>query len=135
MLGEHVHGVGQERRCLYTDISALFVMAKGNERTVSLAANNKLMSWSRITVTSTGGERQSVRSQRRITIVTVRKMLQERALIVRDLLSFLGYLAFVFHGTLDERGDPSLDDIPILLGSVAERFKERPEPTLDAPFQ
>jgi len=47
-------------------------------------------------------------SQRRITIITVRKGLQERALVALDLLSFLGHLAFTFHGTLDERGDPSL---------------------------
>ena len=63
----------------------------------------------------------------------MREVLQECALIVRDSQSFLGHLAFVFNGTLDERGNPSLDDIPVLLGSVSERFKERPETTLDAP--
>jgi len=74
-------------------------------------------------------------SQRLITIITVRKVLQERALVVLDLLSFLGHLALVFHGTLNERGDPPLDDIPVLLGFITERFKDRPESTLDTPHQ
>lgn len=56
MLGEHIDGVGQERRRLDADVSALSAVAEGNGRTVSLAANNRLMSWSRIRVTSAGGE-------------------------------------------------------------------------------
>jgi len=73
--------------------------------------------------------------QRRITIIAVCKVFQECALITLDLLSFLGHLALIFHGTLNERGNPSLDNISVLLGSITERFKERPESTPDAPLQ
>ena len=62
-------------------------------------------------------------------------MLQECALVILDWLSFLRHLALVFQCTLNERGDPFLDDIPVLLGCVAERFKERPESTPDAPLE
>jgi hypothetical protein len=51
------------------------------------------------------------------------------------LLTFLGHLALVFQRTLDERGNPRLKDIPVLLGPIAERFKERPEFTETTPFE
>ena len=73
--------------------------------------------------------------QQPITIKTVRKVLQKCALVILDLLSFLGHLALVFQRTLNERGDPFFDYIPVLLGPVAERFKERPESTPNAPLE
>ena len=62
-------------------------------------------------------------------------MFQECTLLVLDLLSFLGHLALVFQRTFNQRSNPLLDDIPVLLGSITERFKEGPEPTSDAPLK
>ena len=88
-----------------------------------------------MTVASAGRERRRMGLGRRITIETVRKVLQECALVILDLLSFLRHLALVFQCTLNERGNPLLDNIPILLGSITERFKEWPESTPNAPFE
>ena len=41
----------------------------------------------------------------------------------------------MFQRPLDERGDPRLEDIPIFLGPIAKRFKERPEPTENTPLE
>ena len=41
----------------------------------------------------------------------------------------------MFQCTLNKRGYPFLDDISVLLGLIAEKFKEWPEPTLNAPLQ
>ena len=36
---------------------------------------------------------------------------------------------------LDQRSNPFFDDIPVLLGSVTERLKERPESTPKTPLE
>ena len=41
----------------------------------------------------------------------------------------------MFQRTLNERGNPFLDDIPILLGLVTKELKEWPETTLDASLE
>lgn len=41
----------------------------------------------------------------------------------------------MFQRTLDERSNPLLEDIPVLLGPITERFKQRPESTAIAPFE
>jgi len=71
----------------------------------------------------------------RITIKAVCEVLQQRALVVLDSLSLLRHLALVFQCTLDQRSNPLLDDIPVLLGFVTERFKERPESTPNTPIE
>jgi len=86
-------------------------------------------------VASAEGEERRMTPERRITIETVRKVLQECTLVILDFLSFLRHLALVFQCTVNEGGDPFLDDITVLLGSITERFKERPESTPDAPFE
>ena len=88
-----------------------------------------------MTVASTEGEQQNKTPRRWITIKAAYKVFQECTLVILDLLSFLRHLALVFQCTLDERGDPFLDDISVLLGCVTERFKERPESTPDAPLE
>ena len=62
-------------------------------------------------------------------------MFQECTLLVLDLLSFLRHLALVFQRTFNQRSNPLLNDIPVLLGSITERFKQGPEPTSDAPLK
>ena len=134
MLSEHIDCVGQERRCLHTVIRAFSTATEEGERTVSLEANNRLMSWSRMIAMSGGRVNKSMVPGLRITIKTVCNVLQERALVVLDLLSFLGHLALVFQCTLDQRSNPFFDNIPVLLGSITERFKERPESTPGTPL-
>jgi len=63
------------------------------------------------------------------------KVLQEGALVVLDLLSFLGHLALVFQRTLNQRSNPFLDNVPVLLGPITKRFKEGPESTPNAPLE
>jgi len=76
VLGEHIDGVGQERRRLHTAISPFSTAAEEGERTVSLAANSRLMSWSRMIVASGGGSKQKYEIGLRITIKTVCEVLQ-----------------------------------------------------------
>ena len=41
----------------------------------------------------------------------------------------------MFQGTLDERGNPLLEDIPILFRPITERLEERPEVTMKVSFE
>ena len=88
-----------------------------------------------MTVASTRGKQRSAALKWWITIETVRKVLQERALVILDLLSFLRHLVLVFKCTLNERGNPFLDDITVLLGFITERFEKRPESTPNASYE
>ena len=50
-------------------------------------------------------------------------------------MSLLRHLALVFQCTLDQWSNPFFDNIPVLLGFVTERFKERPESTPNVPLE
>ena len=69
----------------------------------------------------------------RITIELVRKIFQKGRLVTIDLLSFLGHPALVFECTLNQRSDPTLDDVSMFLASITERLEEWPESTHNAP--
>lgn len=50
-------------------------------------------------------------------------------------MSLLRHLALVFQRTLNQRSNPFLDYIPVLLGFVTKNFKERPESTPNVPLE